>query len=65
MVDELEACLKRRIKRVKKTIENFEDYSSDTHTFHGGWHKGYYEGKRSVLEDILDMIEEEGKKSGC
>lgn len=59
MPDKLEIYLKRQVVRTKNNIEHCEDYSSDTHTFHGGWKKGYHEGRLSVLEDILDMIEDE------
>lgn len=59
MNDKLEIYLKRKIARTKNNIKRCENYSSDTHTFHGGWEKGYHEGRLSILEDILDMIEDE------
>ena len=58
MNDKLEIYLKRKVARTKNNIEHCENYSSDTHTFHGGWSKGYHEGMLSTLEDILDMIED-------
>lgn len=54
----IEKYVRRRINRVEKNIAKYENYSSETHTFHGGWSQGYYEGQLSVLEDILDMIDE-------
>ena len=32
------------------------------HTFHGGWNLGYWEGRVSVLEEVLDLLEDLGMK---
>lgn len=54
----IEKYVRRRIPRVEKNISKLEHYSSETHAFHGGWSQGYQAGQLSVLEDILDMIDE-------
>lgn len=54
----IEKYVRRRIPRVEENITKRQNYSSETHTFHGGWSLGYYEGQLSVLGDILDMIDE-------
>ena len=50
--------LDRKIRRSEAEIEKYKEYNSKDHTFHGGWSKGYAEGRLSALQDIEDMIEE-------
>lgn len=54
----IEKYVRRKINRVAMHVDITKDYNANDHTFHGGWEKGYYQGKLSVLEDILDMIDE-------
>ena len=54
---ELIVKLERRIGRVKSVINKMENYKADTHTFYGGWSLGYYQGRLSALEDLLDELE--------
>lgn len=53
--------LERKISRIKAKIDSLKqehgDTPSITHTYHGGWTLGYWEGKLSVLEDNFDEIE--------
>ncbi len=49
--------LKRRIEKSKVTLETMKDWDSNSHTFYGGWSKGYTEGKLAILEDLLDELE--------
>lgn len=55
--------LERKIVRIKSKVENLKqehgDKPSITHTYHGGWSLGYWEGKLSTLEDILDDLDEQ------
>ena len=34
----------------------------EQHTFHGGWNLGYWEGRVSALEGVLDLLEDLGMK---
>ena len=50
--------LDRKIRRSEAEVEKYKEYNSKDHTFHGGWSKGYAEGRLSALQDIEDMIDE-------
>lgn len=50
----IEHCNKRAIACKKAHGEN----PAQTHTYHGGWSLGYWEGKLSTYEDMLDKISE-------
>lgn len=51
----------KRINRVKHKIAVLKEAHGDkpglTHTYHAGWDMGYWQGKLSFLEEILDEIE--------
>ena len=53
----------RKIARIKTKVENLKqehgDKPSITHTYHGGWSLGYWEGRLSALEDMLDDLDEQ------
>ena len=34
----------------------------EQHTFHGGWNLGYWEGRVSALEDVMELLDECGMK---
>tara|TARA_R110000851_G_scaffold77313_1_gene169906 strand:+ start:54 stop:242 length:189 start_codon:yes stop_codon:yes gene_type:complete len=54
------AKLKRQIERLTKQLERYE--VEDQHkifNFFGGENYGYIKGRISVLEDLLDQLEEE------
>lgn len=57
-----EKYLKRRIERIKKRIDAYNELNGnrDTQsmTFHGGWSVGYWEGRLSAYEDMLDDLDE-------
>ncbi|QJT71238.1 hypothetical protein GR11A_00201 [Vibrio phage vB_VcorM_GR11A] len=54
--------LRKKLKRVKrkaiKEIERRANLNENTATFHGGRALGYFEGKRSLAEDLLDILED-------
>lgn len=50
--------LKRKLERVRRESGNIGDISIHVHTIHGGWSKGYCEGKIAVLEDTIDFLNE-------
>lgn len=43
-------------KRVKSIKRSHGDKAGSTHTYHGGWSLGYWEGKLSTYEDLLDLL---------
>lgn len=45
-------------KRVKQFRDSHGDNPNETHTYHGGWSLGYWEGLLSAYEKILDEIED-------
>jgi transcriptional regulator with XRE-family HTH domain len=57
--------IEKRIKRAKEKVkvlkESHGDNPGQTHTYHGGWDLGYWEGRLATLEDIQDEIEGETK----
>ncbi|WP_235822754.1 hypothetical protein [Cytobacillus massiliigabonensis] len=54
--------LERKIARIKDKIKSLKaehgDTPSLTHTYHGGWDLGYWQGRLSILEEFLDDMEE-------
>lgn len=55
--------LRRKIARTKKQVEKYDvPDASQVFTYHGGWSCGYLVGRLSVLEDLLDEIEEGEEK---
>ena len=59
MKDKLEIYLSHKVAQTKNNVGDCENYFAEKYTFHGGWEQGYYEGRLSILEDILDMLEDE------
>ena len=57
--NDLKKYLKRRLSCVQGRFNYVKDYNPDKHTFHGGWEQAYTQGQLSILEDIIDLIEEE------
>jgi hypothetical protein len=51
-------------KRVKSYKESHGEKPSETHTYHGGWDLGYWEGKLSAYQAILDEIIESEQVDG-
>ena len=49
--------LQRQIERTKKHIAEYEA-RKDSLSIHGYWSLGYYQGKLTAMEDVLDDIEE-------
>lgn len=53
---------KRQIKhKIERTQDRIDDLKlrEENLSKHGHWSLGYFEGRLSVLEDLLDEIEEE------
>lgn len=53
----IEARLKHANNRVDALREEHGDHPDTTHTYHGGWSLGYWQGKLTVYENILDELE--------
>lgn len=51
------ARIKHRIERCSKRIEEYAKEKENL-SIHGYWSLGYFEGKKSVLEEILDELDE-------
>lgn len=49
--------VKHRIKRTKESLLHLERTCPEL-SVHGYWSKGYFQGKLSVLENLLDELEE-------
>lgn len=62
-VSKVKKSIERKIKRAEKQIEFLKESHGDnpnqTHTYWGGWSLGYWEGRLTTLEDILDSFEGE------
>lgn len=62
-----EAAIKRiesKIRHCKKHLEEFDlPFNTENYTCHGGWSKGFWEGRLSVLEDLLDDFLEKESNS--
>ena len=52
-----EKQIKRQIERIRKRIQEYEE-KKETLSVHGYWSLGYYQGKLSALEDLLDFMQE-------
>ena len=48
--------IKHKIERYSKRIENYEK-GKETLSKHGYWSLGYFQGRLSLLEEILDELE--------
>jgi len=57
----LEGFIKDRInhadKRASQIKKKHGGNPSNTHTYHGGWNLGYWEGVKAAYENISDEIE--------
>jgi len=49
------AKIKHKIERCNKRIEDYENIKEYL-SIHGHWSLGYFEGRKSILEEILDEI---------
>lgn len=61
LYNKVEKALQRNERKAGRYSSQYEG-KEEQHTFHGGWNLGYWEGRVSVLEEILDMLEDEGMK---
>lgn len=52
----------QRNERKQERYQHKYDGKEDTLTFHAGWNLGYWEGRVSALEEVLDLLEEKGMK---
>ena len=60
--EKIERRIKRIESKIKKLKESHGENPGNTHTYHGGWKLGYWEGKLYELEEMLgDMFSEEEK----
>lgn len=51
--------LERRIAHCEKRIAQYpEKLQMEKDSCHGGWGKGYWEGKLEAYQDMLDLISE-------
>ena len=56
----LEAKITKLERKIARQYKQFEQLKPDEElTSHGHWSKGYLQGKISVLEDLLDELNEE------
>ena len=54
---DLNEHLKSRIAHCARCISAYpEKLSMEKDSCHGGWAKGYWEGRLSTLEDIYDLL---------
>ena len=61
LYNKIEKALQRNERKAERYSDAYEG-KEEQHTFHGGWNLGYWEGRVSALEGILDMLEDEGIK---
>lgn len=61
LYNKVEKALQRNERKAERYSDTYEG-KEEQHTFYGGWNLGYWEGRVSALEDILDMLEDEGMK---
>tara|TARA_Y100000114_G_C11764120_1_gene332285 strand:+ start:6427 stop:6714 length:288 start_codon:yes stop_codon:yes gene_type:complete len=52
----------QRNERKQERYERKYDGKEGTLTFHAGWNLGYWEGRVSALEEVLDLLEDKGMK---
>lgn len=57
MKEKIERKIKRAQKRVDEMKKAHGNNPGSTHTYFGGWDLGYWEGRLSALQDILDELE--------
>lgn len=61
MTPEQQSAIKKRIARIQERVKIYEELYEGKEmslAYHGGFTLGYWKGKLSALEDILDMIED-------
>ena len=61
LYDKLNKALCRNQSKAEYYNSKYEG-KEEQHTFHGGWNLGYWEGRVSVLEEVLDLLEDLGMK---
>lgn len=59
--NKIEKMLYRNTKKSDYYEQRYSGKEAD-HTFHGGWNLGYWEGRVSVLEEVLDILQDCGLK---
>ncbi|MGN4723966.1 hypothetical protein ACTFR8_23325 [Bacillus cereus group sp. MYBK15-3] len=56
----LKRTTKRKLKHAEKRAKELKKAHGatpgKTHTYHGGWDLGYWEGRASMAQDILDEV---------
>jgi hypothetical protein len=55
--------IKRRKAHTLKRIESYKESGGDN--YHAGWSLGYWEGRLSAFDDVLDEIDNEMAKAKC
>lgn len=51
--------LERKLKRLQSRLESYDlDKPSERYNYFGGWSVGYIQGQISMLEDLLDDIQD-------
>lgn len=59
---DVKRLIERRLEHARKRVNQYKQAHGEnpgqTHTYHGGWDLGYWEGKLSTYEDMLDEINE-------
>lgn len=61
LYNKVEKVLQRNERKAQRYSSQYEG-KEEQHTFHGGWNLGYWQGRVSALEEILDMLEDAGMK---
>ncbi|MFV1457705.1 hypothetical protein [Bacillus mycoides] len=68
VMEELKKITKRKLKHAEKRAKEFKEAHGDnpgkTHTYHGGWDLGYWEGRAALAQDILDELAVEENNTG-
>ena len=55
--------VKSRIRHCKNHLQEFtKPFNNENYTCYGGWSIGYWVGRLSVLEDLLDDLYEEKER---
>lgn len=65
MTKDLYVQIEKILERNERKAERYScEYKGkeEQHTFHGGWNLGYWEGRVSAIEDVLDILEDRGIK---
>ena len=55
----IKQAVMQKVRHNEELLKKMEHFSSDTHTFYGGYDLGYVEGELSVLWDLRGILEEE------